>query len=58
MHRRRDPDDPGIAEAHRDLEVAKLVEHARKVAAGLPPPTEAQIEKVAAMLRAGRKGTG
>lgn len=62
LHRRgaRDPDDPAVTDARRELEIIKLVEHAQKVADRLPPLTEAQVERVAALLRigSGRKAAG
>lgn len=42
------PDD--LQDARRDLRVAKLERAAREAAEALPPPTEAQARRIAAIL--------
>jgi hypothetical protein len=46
-------DHPDTHNARRDFEVAKLHEHAARVVAGWPPPTEEQLQHIAALLRTG-----
>ena len=48
------PDDhPKVAEARQDLDYAVLAEHAARVVANWPAPTDDQLQRVAAILRAG-----
>jgi len=49
----RDPADPAITEARRDLEAAKLEEHIREAVAKCPPLTEAQRAELALILSPG-----
>ena len=53
--RRYHPEDhPAVVEARRELDVCNLADHVAAVVAGWPPLTPAQIDRVAALLRAGR----
>ena len=53
--RRYHPEDhPAVVEARRELDVCNLADHIAEVVAGWPPLTPAQIDCVAALLRAGR----
>jgi hypothetical protein len=54
LSRDRKPDDPELVEARQSLAAAKLTEHVEKVLAGWPKLTDEQLDKVAALLRAGR----
>lgn len=47
------PNDPELHALRRDLAVERLAEHAQRVLAGWPAPTDAQIENVVAILRTG-----
>jgi hypothetical protein len=48
------PDDhPKVVEARQDLDYAMLAQHAARVVAAWPAPTEEQLAKVAAILRRG-----
>jgi hypothetical protein len=47
------PDHPVVLEAKRDLAYEKLAEHAAKVVADWPEPTDEQLARIAALLRAG-----
>jgi hypothetical protein len=49
----RSADDPALTEAYRNLRAGRLAEHTAKIVGGWPPLTEAQIEDVIAILRAG-----
>ncbi|HEX9174571.1 MAG TPA: hypothetical protein VF874_00235 [Mycobacterium sp.] len=50
------PDHPKVDEARRDLEVSKLADHVAKVLACWPPPTDEQLDRIAALLRTGTRG--
>jgi hypothetical protein len=50
LKRHRQPGDPAIADAERDLRAEKLADHARKVAESFPPLTDAQRLKIASLL--------
>jgi hypothetical protein len=61
----RDPEDPAIAEARRDLAVAKLEDDGaklrdriREIAATAPPLTPEQAAKLCALLPAPSAGDG
>jgi hypothetical protein len=56
--RDRDPDDPELIDARRSLRAERLAEHVDKVLAGFPPLTDAQLDRIAALLRAGSRGAG
>jgi hypothetical protein len=49
----RQPDDPQLIEARRNLRALRLAEHVAKVLADWPKLSDEQIEKVVALLRAG-----
>jgi hypothetical protein len=49
----RSPDDPTVIGAKRDLIAANLEDHVEKVLAGWPKLTDAQLDRIAGMLRAG-----
>lgn len=51
----RQPNDPQLIEARRNLRALRLEEHVAKVLADWPPLSEAQIENVASLLRAGSR---
>lgn len=53
LSRSRQPDDPELVEARRDLAVLSLEEHIRRVVAEAPPLTDEQRDRIAALLRAG-----
>jgi len=46
---------PELIELRRDLRAKRLAEHVAKTIAGWPPLTDAQLDSVAALLKAGRK---
>ncbi|ACQ80768.1 hypothetical protein Bcav_2520 [Beutenbergia cavernae DSM 12333] len=47
-------DHPALPFAKRDLDVELLIEHAQKVAAQLPAPTPAQVDRLVAIFRGGK----
>lgn len=49
----RPADDPALTEAYRNLRALRLEEHVAKVIADWPPLTAAQLDRIAALLRAG-----
>ena len=53
----REPDDPELTEARRDLRAIRLEEHVAETLAGWPPLTGPQINRVAGLLRAARKAS-
>jgi hypothetical protein len=50
LKRYRDADDPVVANAQRDLRVAALAEHIRKVVDQAPGLTLEQVDRLAALL--------
>ena len=58
LSRDRNQDDPEIIGARRALAAALLEEQVQRVIGGWPPLSEAQINKIAAILRGGRGGGG
>jgi hypothetical protein len=56
LSRDRHPDDPEFVSAKRDLAAANLEEHVNRVLAGWPPLSEQQLDRIAAILRAGSPG--
>jgi hypothetical protein len=52
----RPPDDPALIEARRSMRANLLAEHVEKVVAGWPPLTDAQLDRIAGLLRAGGAG--
>ena len=53
LKRYRDPDDPAIADAQRDLRAAKLEDHIRQVVDQAPGLTPDQADRLAALLHGG-----
>lgn len=53
LSRSRPDDDPELIEARRNLRAASLAQHVERVIAQLPPLTEAQCQRIAALLTAG-----
>ncbi len=53
LSRDRAPDDPDLLAARKDLAYAGLTEHAAKVVAGWPEPTDEHLQRIAGVLRAG-----
>ncbi|MGC5246435.1 hypothetical protein ACPXB3_05870 [Gordonia sp. DT219] len=53
LSRSRTADDPELIAAHRDLRAERLADHVQKVLADAPPLTDAQRERIAALLRVG-----
>jgi hypothetical protein len=50
---RRPDDEAALADARRDLRAELLAEHVKRVVAEFPPLTPAQLDRIAALLRAG-----
>ena len=50
LTRSREPHDPDLVRARRDLAAERLAEHVRKVVDAAPPFTEEQRRKIAAIL--------
>jgi len=55
LSRDRAPDDPELVEERRLLRASRLEEHVDKVLAGWPPLTDEQLDRIAALLRAGSR---
>lgn len=53
LSRSRQPDDPELVAARRNLKALRLEEHVLKVVAEAPPLTPEQRDRIAAILRAG-----
>jgi hypothetical protein len=53
LTRSREPDDPDLVAARQNLRAERLAEHVARVLNELPPLTDQQIERVAALLRTG-----
>nr|WP_298984780.1 hypothetical protein [uncultured Micrococcus sp.] len=51
LTRSRPADDPQLIEARRDLAAAKLDAYVKRVLAEAPPLTDAQRDRIAALLR-------
>jgi hypothetical protein len=49
----RPADDPELNEARQNLAYEQLASHAARVVAGWPQPTDEQVQRIAAILRAG-----
>jgi hypothetical protein len=56
LSRDRQPHDPELVEARRTLRGIRLEERVSEVLAGWPPLTDEQLDRVAALLRAGSRG--
>lgn len=50
LKRHRAPDDPAIGAAERDLRALNLADHARRVAAELPPLTKEQRDEIISII--------
>lgn len=50
---RRNPDDPELTEARRELELSKLEDHVNRIVADWPELTGEQLDRIAALLRTG-----
>jgi hypothetical protein len=53
LTRSRQPDDPELIEARRNMRAERLAEHVARVVAELPPLTEQQCQRIAALLLTG-----
>jgi len=53
LSRSRPDDDPEYIAARQDLKALVLEEYVRKVISEAPRPTDAQLARIAALLRAG-----
>lgn len=53
LHRSRPADDPDLLNAYRDMRAEILAEHVARVVAEVPPLTDAQCQRIAALLLAG-----
>jgi hypothetical protein len=53
LTRDRDPDDPELIEARRAFAFARFEGQVSDLVANFPPLTEAQCQRIAAMLKAG-----
>lgn len=51
LTRSRTPDDPDLVDARRNLKAARLEHHIESTLAAWPPLTEAQVDRVVAILR-------
>jgi hypothetical protein len=51
LKRHRNPDDPAIADAARELKTARLEDHIRRVVDSAPPLTAEQRDRLAVLLR-------
>jgi hypothetical protein len=54
LARDRKPDDPELISARREYAFAKFPKHIAELVADFPPLSEKQLQRVAAMLKAGR----
>jgi hypothetical protein len=50
----RPPDDPDLIDAQRKLAASQLAAYIERVVADWPPLTEAQVDSIVDLLRAGR----
>lgn len=51
LTRSREPDDPELVAARRNLRTERLAEHITKTVAEWPPLTAAQLDRLAILLR-------
>jgi len=51
LKRRRQPDDPDVTAAKRDLEAAKLAAHVQRIVDASPPLTDEQRNRITTLLR-------
>jgi hypothetical protein len=54
LSRDRARDDPELVTAYQNLHALRLEEHIRKVLATAPRPSDEQLQRIAALLLAGR----
>ncbi len=57
LTRDRAPDDPELIGAHAEFKTQRLADHVDRVLADWPPLTDEQLDRVAALLRAGSRGS-
>lgn len=57
LKRYRPDDDPEVVDARRELKALRFEEYVQKTIAEAPPLTDDQLERIAALLRAGRANT-
>lgn len=53
LTRSRQPDDPELVDARRNLAALSLEDYVRQIVAQAPPLTDEQRERIAALLRVG-----
>lgn len=53
LTRSREPDDPDLLAARRDLRAARAEDYIRDLVAAAPPLTDVQRERLAVLLRGG-----
>lgn len=53
LSRSRNPDDPDLIDARRNLKAARLEDYVNKVVAEAPELSNEQLDKIAGLLRAG-----
>ena len=58
LKRYRPDNDPVVVTARRELRAAMLAEHIKRTVAEAPPLTDAQRDRLAALLRAPADGPG
>ena len=58
LTRSRDPDDPELLEARRNLRAERLADYIEKILAAAPPLTDEQRSRLAELLRPVRTGGG
>jgi hypothetical protein len=54
LKRYRPTDDPEVVESGRELKARRFEEYVKETIAAAPALTDAQLERIAALLRAGR----
>lgn len=53
LTRHREPGDPAIEDARRDLRAVRLEDHVKRVVDDLPPLTDEQVSRLTLLLRGG-----
>lgn len=53
LTRSREPDDPELVAARRNLRAERLADHVAKIVAEAPPLTPEQIDRIAGLLKGG-----
>ncbi len=56
LTRDRAPDDPELVCAHDEFKTQRLADHVDRVLADWPPLSDVQLDRIAALLRAGSRG--